>query len=99
MLLSEPYTEAVDLWSLGVILYVMLCGVHPFQTDNGIRAQYFFKSEDAKTFENILSGHYRMESEWQAISPEAKSLIKSLFNKLPEARPSAADCLTHPWLQ
>ncbi|XP_072821356.1 serine/threonine-protein kinase 17A [Vicugna pacos] len=84
----EPISMATDMWSIGVLTYVMLTGISPFLGDN--------KQE---TFLNISQMNLSFsEEEFDVISESAVDFIKTLLVKRPEDRATAEDCLKHPWL-
>ena len=82
------YDCKVDCWSLGVILYVMLCGYPPF-----------YAEENSELFKLIKDCDYEFhEPYWDNISAEAKDLIKKLLVSDPKVRLSAEEILKHPWI-
>lgn len=84
----EPYTEKVDIWALGVTMYVLLSGESPFP---------MWDQTELSTA--ILYGNYDFDSEiWEDISEEAKELIQLMLCVDPTARISAQDALRHSWL-
>lgn len=101
---AVAYDKRCDLWSLGVIMYILLCGYPPFygkcggdcgweRGDNCSACQHLL-------FQSIQEGEYEFpEAEWGHISDDAKQLIRSLLVKKARARLSAADVLRHPWLR
>ncbi|EFA78669.1 putative protein serine/threonine kinase [Heterostelium album PN500] len=81
------YGKEVDCWSMGAILYVMLCGYPPFDD-----------SQDVSIFEQIRNAVFEFPDEdWSQISPEAKDLIKRLLCVNPMKRYSCDQILDHPW--
>lgn len=87
--LNECYDEKCDIWSSGVILYILLCGYPPFngETDNDIMAA-------------VRKGQYDFPvEEWSGISKEAKDLVSNMLKFDPKNRFSAKDCLSHAWIK
>ena len=86
--LNKSYNEKCDIWSAGVVLYVMLTGNFPFV---GKTSQ--------KLFESIKTGKYKdTGKEWEAISKEAKDLIRKMLELNVSKRISASECLKSPFL-
>ncbi|KZT40415.1 Pkinase-domain-containing protein [Sistotremastrum suecicum HHB10207 ss-3] len=85
---KKGYGKAVDLWSIGIITYVLLCGYSPF------------RSEDAKELvrETTLGKIEFHEQYWKNVSNEAKDFIKRLLNVDPSKRPTADEATKDPWL-
>ncbi|XDV46789.1 hypothetical protein PO909_016626 [Leuciscus waleckii] len=85
----EPISTATDMWSIGVLVYVMLTGISPFLGD-----------DKQETFLNIsqINVSYT-EEEFETLDESAIGFIKSLLIKEPESRATAEDCLKHQWLQ
>ncbi|CAI5524278.1 unnamed protein product [Closterium sp. Naga37s-1] len=85
---GREYDSAADMWSVGVVLYVMLAGYVPF-----------YGPDLPHVFRAICRGHPDLTGEaWEGVSDEAKQLVRSLLSVDPAARPSACDLLSHPWL-
>lgn len=86
---DNGYDNSVDMWSVGVITYIILCGFPPF----------FAKTQNA-LFEKILEAKVNFPSpEWDKVSDNAKAFIKGLIVKEPSQRLTAAQASEHPWLQ
>ena len=87
--INNNYNEKCDIWSSGVILYILLSGKMPF---NG--------NSDLEIFEKIKSGKYDLESfPFDSISSEAKNLIKLCLNLDCKKRISAEEALKHSWFK
>eukprot|EP00758_Cryptobia_borreli_P002531 Tbor_TRINITY_DN3101_c0_g1::TRINITY_DN3101_c0_g1_i1::g.14750::m.14750/K04515/CAMK2; calcium/calmodulin-dependent protein kinase (CaM kinase) II len=83
----EPYDGKCDIWSLGIITFILLSGKMPFQDRN-------FK----KVFQRIIKNQWAFSGEiWDSVSYEAKSFIKEMLTLDPKKRPTAAEALRHPW--
>ena len=85
--LRGEYDKMCDVWSLGIILYVFLCGYPPFEGDN-----------NKEIFKNVLKSKLEFDpADWDTVSDEAKDLVSKMLNKDPKKRLSAEDCLSHEW--
>ncbi|KAF4315845.1 hypothetical protein G195_010655 [Phytophthora kernoviae 00238/432] len=88
ILQSKPYGKEVDIWSIGVITYILLCGYPPFHHDN-----------QSVLFRMIKAGRYEYDSPyWDDVSSEAKDLISKMLVLNPAERWSARKLLQHPWI-
>lgn len=86
--LRKSYTSQCDLWSLGVIAFVLLSGVMPFAGKGDVQT------------ENILAGRYAMTPEkWDKHSKESKDFVKSLLKVNPTKRMTAEAAMEHPWIK
>lgn len=80
------YGKQVDMWSLGVILYILLSGIPPFEEDN--------------LYRQILDGKYEFDvQEWTRVTEEAKRLVKAMMMVNPRERIDIRQALDHPWLK
>ncbi|GFP93694.1 CDPK-related kinase 4 [Phtheirospermum japonicum] len=87
--LHRSYSSEADIWSIGVITYILLCGSRPFwaRTESGI-------------FRSVLRADPNFyDAPWPSVSDEAKDFVKRLLNRDHRKRMSAAQALTHPWLR
>ncbi|KPI89883.1 putative protein kinase [Leptomonas seymouri] len=84
----EPYDTKCDIWSMGVITYILLSGKMPFHGRS-------FK----ETFECIVGNRWSFNGDtWGSVSPDAKKFIEACLTLDPASRPSAKVLLHHPWL-
>ncbi|OEL28664.1 Calcium-dependent protein kinase isoform 1 [Dichanthelium oligosanthes] len=86
--LKKRYGPEADIWTAGVILYVLLSGVPPFWADTR-----------RGVYDKVLDGHFDLESEqWHRISDSAKDLIRKMLCPCPSERLKAYEVLKHPWI-
>lgn len=87
--LRRNYGKEIDVWSTGIILYILLCGVPPFwaETEEGIAHA-------------IIKGHIDFERDpWPKVSEEAKDLVKCMLDANPYSRLTVDEVLDHSWIQ
>ncbi|KAK8980904.1 hypothetical protein V6N11_048034 [Hibiscus sabdariffa] len=88
VVMGRPYNEKVDIWSAGVVLYVMLAGVPPF-----------FGETAEEIFEAVMRGNLRFPSRiFRSVSAEAKDLLRKMICRDVSRRFSAEQVLRHPWI-
>lgn len=89
VLKHQAYDEKCDLWSLGVILYILLCGFPPFHSDN-----------TAELYRQIKRGDYSFpDPYWTNVSDLAKDLVTKLLKVDPKERLNAEEVLAHQWVK
>ena len=85
---NKSYNEATDIWSLGVIAFMILSGIPPF-----------FANDDKAILRNIKSCNYDFDSDiWNEISEDAKSWIDQILEVKPEKRLDSDQSMQHPWI-
>ncbi|CAA7409087.1 unnamed protein product [Spirodela intermedia] len=87
--LRGDYGKEVDVWSAGVILYMLVCGLPPFwaESERGI-------------YEAIMRGYIDFETDpWPSISNSAKDLVRKMLTRDPKKRITASQVLEHPWIR
>ena len=89
VLRMENYGLPVDIWSCGIVTYVLLCHFPPF-----------FADDTRQLFRKIIKGNYDFPSPyWDNISDDAKDLVSQMLIMNTDNRIKAKDVLLHPWLQ
>ena len=89
IMLKQGHGKAVDMWSLGVITYTLLCGYSPFRSEN---LQDLI--DECRTGHIIFHERY-----WKDVSKDAKEFILSLLQPDPHKRASSGQALEHIWLK
>jgi serine/threonine protein kinase len=87
MFTGGGYNEKVDIWAAGVLLYKIVTGRTPFESEY-----------HSQTINNIMSSEINILPLFDKYSPHLKSLISKIFNKNPKERPSAIECLRDSWM-
>ncbi|XP_046731567.1 MAP kinase-activated protein kinase 3 isoform X2 [Silurus meridionalis] len=88
----EKYDKSCDMWSLGVIMYILLCGFPPFYSNTGQAISPGMKRR-------IRMGQYEFpKPEWAEVSEEAKQLINQLLKTDPNERMTISQFMNHPWI-
>ena len=88
ILKNIPYDQTADMWSVGVILFVLLAGYPPF-----------VEEDQNELFTRIRSGEWEFDQkDWKHISEDAKEMIRNLLVIDPSRRWNAKQCLDSPWL-
>jgi len=87
--IAGQYDESCDLWSCGVIMYVLLAGKPPFQGKT-----------DAEVMDRVKRGNYTFKgSVWQSVSDSAKDLVRKLLKYQSQDRVTAEEALWHYFIQ
>jgi len=87
--LAGKYDQASDLWSLGVIMFVVLCGYPPF-----------YGETDAEVLAKVRLGNFTFNAaDWKCVSEDAKTLIRFLLKMNPRDRYTAEQALNHVWVK
>ncbi|XP_043107351.1 MAP kinase-activated protein kinase 3 isoform X2 [Puntigrus tetrazona] len=88
----EKYDKSCDMWSLGVIMYILLCGFPPFYSNTGQAISPGMKRR-------IRMGQYEFPNpEWAEVSEEVKQLINQLLKTDPNERMTIEQFMNHPWI-
>ena len=87
--LKGNYDEKCDIWSIGAMTYLMLCGDPPFTGDS-----------NNEIFKKIVKGELKFNLyKWKNISEDAKDFVKLCLNKNAAQRPSATEAISHRWFK
>lgn len=113
ILVRKPYTNAVDMWALGVISYILLSGTMPFEDDNRMRlyrqilkGKYSFSGEVSTLNASASAEAWRPRANacllppqpWPSVSNLAKDFVERILTVDPSERLTAGQALKHPWI-
>jgi serine/threonine protein kinase len=88
ILRGQQYGKAIDVWSFGVVMYILLGGYPPFHDEDKVRLN-----------RTICAGVFEFHAEyWGAVSEDAKDLIRGMLTVDPKKRLTIDQCLQHPWI-
>lgn len=88
--LKRHYGKECDIWSIGIILYVLLCGYPPFNADTDAEIHAKIRSNESHVFP---------DEDWNTVSKEAKDLINRCLDRNQEKRITAKEALSHVWIK
>ncbi|XP_062608941.1 calcium/calmodulin-dependent protein kinase type IV-like [Saccostrea cucullata] len=89
VLAGRPYSYPVDMWSIGVITYILLCGYEPFYSEN-----------ERTMYKKILKAEYEFHAPfWNNISENAKDFVRKMLQLDPKKRLTEVQALNHKWVQ
>jgi Neu-associated kinase len=88
LLTGKPHTTKADIWALGIVLYTAVAGAFPFDS-----------SSEYENFTSVLLDSPDMDAVRERVSPEFVKLIGQMLERASDKRPTAAECLEHPWIQ
>ncbi|PHZ16102.1 serine-threonine protein kinase [Rhizopus microsporus ATCC 52813] len=88
VLLKKPYSFPVDIWGVGIVTYILLCGYHPFQGET-----------QQELYDEITHGRYEFHWRyWMNVSGNARSFIQKCLSLNPNERPTATEALNDIWM-
>jgi calcium/calmodulin-dependent protein kinase I len=86
---GPPYGPSTDMWSTGIILYILLCGFPPF-----------YEEDEEDLYDAIIEGNFSYpDPYWTQVSDSAKDLISKMLVVDPKVRITAEQALEHPWVK
>ena len=89
VLMQKPYGKSCDIWSIGVVAFILLSGTPPF-----------YEEDNFALFEQIKACRYEFDDQdWKNVSKEAKDFIAAILVSDPEKRLTCQGMMDHPWMQ
>lgn len=97
--LKGHYNAKCDIWSMGVIMYILLCGEPPFNADSDDKIMQKIMKGKFEYRCNLYNLSIKLEEVWSIRSSQSKDLINKMLTFNPHDRITALEAIQHPWFK